>query len=319
MPTSGEMLADYWDIDKVTVAANGNETRTDLTRLHIMQAAYDRNASAFSVFNFPSHWQDWGNYRGAMQELADASDPDTYTVSNGPAGGDSENIPSAYADGLKDLLAQGVPSVTSTYATNGHVMIVTGAVVKHDDEAEWLIFNDPNGTLASADSIYGDLDIAHPVGLRGTSTASVINDAADVRAVQELLTRTEHYNGPLGAAVDENNANDPTVQAIRSFQGTRGDGRVDPGGGTERRMNTRIDRDTSPRYSDVENERNRSPNHPGRPNDRGRHVYYSGNTEGSGSGEHFRLKGEAWTCVIEPDTALTTEQTRERLNHGAAR
>lgn len=152
------------------------------------------------------------------------------------------------------------------------------------------------------------LDINNAVGLRGTAVGAM-NDAADVRAIQEALTRTNHYTGPIGAAVDEANAQDPTVAAIRAFQGTRGDGRIDPNGGTEGRLNTRVSDGASSRYSTVENERN------GATGDRGRHVYYNGGTEGSRDGQ-FRLKGQGWTCVLTPATALTKDEVRQRLNRG---
>ncbi len=312
MPTSAEMQASYWGIQGVETAADGTETRSALTRLNIMNASYNRNPKGFSVSSFPSHWQDWTNMRGTMQSLADSSAANTFTLSNGPASAAStETIPSAYADALTALAAQGVPAVTSTYATDGHIMIVIGAVVKHDDEAEWLIFNDPNGTLASADSIYGELALAGPVGLRGTRTGAM-NAEADVRAVQELLTRTGHYTGAPGAAVDDTNRDDPTIAAIRAFQGAGADGVVSPGGATQRRMNTRIKQGSKPTYTSVENERN------GSTDDRGRHVYYNGGTQGASSG-NFRLKGQAWTSVVERNTALTKPEIAERLTPGAER
>lgn len=313
MPTSGEMQGQYWGIQKVTPATETQvETRADITRYDIMMKAYNRNKTGYTLGSFPRHWQNWGNLRGAVSDLVEVSHPDTYSVGNGPAGEGTQNIPSAYADGLKDLLGKGVPSVTSTYATDGHVMIVTGAIVKHDDEAEWLILNDPNGTLASTRSIYGDLDVQNPVGLRGTSTAAIINAPADVRAIQELLTATGQYSGPTNGIINEADPNDATIVAIRAFQGGRADGRVDPGGRTERRMNAQIDRNTSSKYSNVEQERN------GATGDRGRHVYYNGGTEGALRG-NFRLKGQAWSCVIEPDTALTKAEVSDRMHAGTRR
>jgi hypothetical protein len=313
MPTSGEMQGRYWGIQKVTAAtATTPEVRADIARYDIMMEAYNRNRTGFQLGSFPRHWQNWANLRAAMQTIVDASHPDTYTVGSGPAGDNVSNIPSTYADGVTELLGEGVPTVTSTYATDGHVMIVVGAVVKHDDETEWLILNDPNGTLASTRSIYGDLDIQNPVGLRGSSTAAVMNTPADVRAVQELLTATGHYSGPTNGILDEANPDDPTTVAIRSFQGRRGDGRVDPGGAAERRMNQRIDRGTSSKYSTVEQERN------GAAGDRGRHVYYNGGTEGDRNGQ-FRLKGQPWTCVVTPDTALTADEVAERITVGTRR
>ncbi|WP_411890996.1 C39 family peptidase [Yoonia sp. SDW83-1] len=304
MPTSGEMMAGYWGIEHVA----DDDTRRALTRLDIMTEARAQNSS-LSLFNFPRPWQDWANYRAAMTVLVDASHPDAYSVSNGPSGGGSERIPSAYADGLTDLLESGCPVVTSTHATNsGHVMCVVGGVVDHADETQWLIINDPNGSLASSSSIYGEMNIGAPVGLRGSSTAAVMNSAADVRAVQQSLARLGHYTGEIGAAVDGADPNDPTVVAIRAMQGNGGDGRVDPNGRTERRINSQVANGSRSSYSRAENESN------GANGDRGRHVYYSSSTEAAPG--RFLLKGEAWTCVIEPDTALTTAQISARLNAG---
>ncbi len=310
MPTSAEMQAGYWGLELVTPSPTpgADPLREALTRHQIMQQAYNQAPTALSLLNFPRHWQDWGNMRATLQTLANSSSPNTYNVTNGPAGADVETIPSTYADGLTDLVEKGVPVITSTYATDGHIMIVIGAVVKHDDETEWLILNDPNGTLASSDSIYGEMDLQSAVGAR-SDPAEAINQAADVRAVQEALTRTGHYTGVVGAAIDDANPQDPTIAAIRAFQGTSGDGRIDPNGRTESRLNARVAEGSSPKYSAVENERN------GATGDRGRHVYYNGGTEGARAG-NFRLKGQPWTAVIEPKTDLTTAQIRARLNPG---
>lgn len=306
MPSSAEMQARYWNIQAVTTARDGSETRAEMTRLDVMMRAYSRAPRSFSLSAFPRHWQDWGNLRSAMSELAETSTPSSYRVHQGPAGGDVENIPSAYADGLTTLIGKGVPVVTSTYATDGHIMIAIGAVVKHDNTTQWLILNDPNGTLASADSIYGTLALSGGVGASGP------NNPADVRAVQEALTRTGHYTGTPGAAVDPADPNDPTIRAIKAFQGKGADGAILAGGATERRLNARLKEGTSTKYSRVENERN------GPTDDRGRHVYYSGETQGDRNGK-FRLKGQAWTSVVEPITPLTSKQIAARLNPGVPR
>ncbi|MDF3608018.1 C39 family peptidase [Paracoccus sp. DMF-8] len=307
MPSSAEMQARYWGIQSVATAADGAETRAEMDRLDVMQKAYDRNPRGFRLGAFPRHWQDWTNLRGAMTDLSEAHRAGGFTVNNGPASNaDVETIPSGYADRITARVAQGVPVVTSTYATDGHVMIVIGAVVKHDDESEWLILNDPNGTLASVDSIYGTLDLTGSVGAGGA------NAPADVRAVQEALIRTRHYTGEPGAAINGDDPNDPTIAAIRAFQGRGADGVIDAGGQTMRRLNQRVAEGSSPKYSAVENERN------GPTGDRGRHVYYNGGTEGDYRG-NFRLKGQAWTSVVEPTTALTVEQIAQRMHPGTYR
>lgn len=308
MPTSGEMLAGYWGIQKVTTNEEGDEECVPLTRLHIMEEARARNMG-FSLTSFPRAWQNWATYRETMQTLVDESSPDSYEVSRGAAGGNSAySIPSDYADGIKDLIAEGIPTVTSTYATNGHVMVVIGAVVKHDDEAEWLIFNDPNGTLASEYSIYDDLDINNAVGTVNDND-EFVNRAEDVRAVQEVLSRLGYYDGELGATIDPLDSQDQTIEAIKAYQGANGDGRIDPDMNTESRLNTDIDKGTSPKYSSKERERN------GQTGDLGRHVYYNGDTEGARNGQ-FRIKGSPWSCVIEPSTPLTLEQIRSLLVQG---
>lgn len=307
MPSSAEMQARYWGIQKVETARDGTQTRSDMDRLDVMLKAYDRNRRGFTLASFPRHWQDWGNLRGAMGDLAEASSAGSYSVNNGPASAaDVETIPSAYADALTAKVAQGVPVVSSTYATDGHVMIVIGAVVKHGGESEWLILNDPNGTLASVDSVYGTLALTGSVGAGGA------NAPADVRGVQEALTRTGHYAGEPGTPINADDPNDPTIAAICAFQGRGGDGVVSPGGQTVQRLNQRVAKDTSPKYSAIENERN------GPTGDRGRHVYYNGGTEGDYRG-NFRLKGQAWTSVVEPTTALTKQQVAARLTAGTWR
>lgn len=306
MPSAAEMQARYWGIEAVTTAADRSQSRAEMDRLDIMMQAYNRNRRGFSLHEAPRHWQQWDNLRAALGELAEVASPGQYRVGTGPAGGAVETIPGPYADGVTGLLAKGQPVVTSTFATAfGHVMTAIGAVVRHDGTAEWLIMNDPNGTLASADSLYGTLALREPVGLNGT------NDPADLRAVQEALIRTGHYRGAPGAPVDSADPADPTIAAIRAFQGSAGDGLVSPGGETERRINARIGQGTRTGYSAGENETNRATD------ERGRHVYYNGETEGNSKGQ-FRLKGQAWSSVIEPVTPLTTAQIAARLNPGVA-
>ncbi|WP_312526525.1 hypothetical protein [Paracoccus sp. (in: a-proteobacteria)] len=305
MPSSAEMQARYWQIPAILTARDGSQSQQAMDRRNVMQKCYDRAPKSFSLTgNSARHWQDWTNLRGAMGELAQAATPDRFRITTGPAGGEEQNIPSAYADGLGALLTKGLPVVTSTHATTfGHVMVVIGAVWRHDQHCEWLIMNDPNGTLASADSIYGTLRLQGTVGLNGA------NAAPDVRAVQEALIRTGHYQGEPGAPVTASDPNDPTIAAIRAFQGKSGDGLITPRGTTEARLNTRLGQGTSPGYSRIENETNRAND------DRGRHVYYNGETMGRRQNT-FKLKGQAWTCVIEPITPLTKAEIAARLTPG---
>lgn len=304
MPSSAEMQARYWGIEAVSTAKDGTTTRSEMDRRDIMWRSYYRAPKAYDLDVAPRHWQQWGNLRGALAELAQTAAPSLYSVKTAPKSNAVEDIPSAYADGVTRLLAQAQPVVVSTYATAfGHVMTAIGAVVRHDGTSEWLIMNDPNGTLASADSLYGTLD------LRGTVGLNAANDPADTRAVQEALTRTGHYKGPTGAPVDAANPDDPTIAAIRDFQGKGGDGVVSPKGATQKRINTRLGTGTNTGYSRAENETN------GKQDDRGRHVYYNGETGGKNQGK-FRLKGHEWSSVIEPVTPLTKAEIAKRLNQG---
>ncbi len=307
MPTSGEMLAGYWNIQHVSKGTDDTETRTPLTRLHIMQTAHTRNPR-ISLTKFPRAWQRWDLYRQTMQALVDASTSDTYRVHQGATGGNNAySIPSDYADGIRALIAKGIPTITSTVATTyGHVMVATGAVVSHDNQTAWLIFNDPYGTLSSPDSIYGNLNIQAAVGAQRNNDAANINQPDDVLAVQMVLKKLGYYQGSPGAAVNPANTQDQTIQAILRYQGNRGDGRIDPDNTTERRLNEAINQNTSSSYSNAEQEINQASG------DKGRHVYYNGETEGADN-DKFRIKGAVWSCVIEPKTALTKTQLKARI------
>ena len=155
-----------------------------------------------------------------------------------------------------------------------------------------------------------------PVGKRGTATGQ-INIATEVRAVREALARLGHYTGPLDGAVNEASDTDPTVVAIKASQGgANPDGRVDPNGRAERLINQGVQQGAQSSYSNAENEINAAT---GENANRGKHVYYNGNTEARGvnNGGFFRLKTQAWTLVIEPNTALTEEQISGNLTTGS--
>lgn len=300
MPTATKMSIAYWGI----TATGGSE----LTRNILMQECWDEHANPTAAY--PCPWQEWTHLRNVVGDLVEAAHPGVYTVDSGPAG-DGGSIPSAYADGIVSEIEKGKPVVTSTYATGGHVMCVRGAVVKHNGEAEWLILNDPYGSLATEDSVYGDLDISAPVGLRGVKTGPM-NQLGDVKAVREVLEKLGHYTGSLDGPLDETDDDDLTVVSIRAFQGGQNpDGRVDDNGHTERLLNRAIDRGTRSSYSTPENERNVAAGN----NDIGLHVYYNGQTEAKGPGNsgQFRLKTQAWTLVIEKVIPLTKDEIRQNL------
>jgi hypothetical protein len=296
MPTTTKMCIDYWGI----TAADGG----DLSRNALMQACWDEHTNPTVDFPCPR-----------QADRVEAAHPCLYGVDNGPSvAGRAASIPSTYAQALTADLAAGKPVVTSTYATSGHVMCARGAVVTHDDQTAWLIFNDPYDNLAGADSSYDQLDVSAPVGLPGGHAGNPMNVPADVRAVREVLAALQCYDGPLDGPIDETEESDRTVVAIRAFQSgflRTPDGRIDAGGNNERRLNRRLAQGTRASYSNAENEVSSAV---GEGSDRGRHVYYNSRTEARGLGgtRCFRLKAEAWTLVIEPSTTPTQDHIRQR-------
>jgi hypothetical protein len=109
-------------------------------------------------------------------------------------------------------LGKGWPFVVGTDATSsGHVMLVRGAVVDHEDQVHWLILNDPYGNLASEGTIAMDLEVGRPVG------GGVANRAADVEKVQRALQAAGRWDRAIDGlcgGTDE----DPLVAALRSYQ-----------------------------------------------------------------------------------------------------
>lgn len=302
MPTATKMLLDYWDI---TMSDGG-----ELSRNALMQRCWDENDNP-SV-GYPTPWQGWDDLRVVTGKLLNESDLNIYSVSNGPSS-NSGSIPSSYANNILGEIKQGRPLVVSTYATKGHVMVIRGAIVDHNESVQWLIFNDPYGNLAGQDSIYDNLDISAPVGLRGSSIVTVINQGNDVLGAREALHHLGHYNGSMTEVVDEADPDDATVLAIKTLQGgANPDGRIDPSGRTEAKINQQLNSGTKPSYTNKENEKNTTS---GDSATRGKHVYYSSSTEarGVGNNHHFRLKGQTFTLIIEKTIALSSTEIKQKL------
>ncbi|MGI9333801.1 MAG: C39 family peptidase [Gammaproteobacteria bacterium] len=316
MPTTAKMLLDYWSIE--------SQSGGELTRNALMQTAWDTFDDKKRSTVFPRPWQIWHHMRNVMTGFSNSGSVHTFNIVQGPAiAAEAASIPSPYADGIKDELIMGQPVMTSTHATSaGHVMIARGAVVDHEGTAQWLIFNDPNGNLAGADSVYGRLRLSAPVGLRGNlPDTDGMNEPDDVEAVREVLRTLGYYEGPIVGPIDESDLNDPTNAAIKSFQGggPNADSRVDPnpsGRGTEGAMNQALEVRDSPSYRTVEREKNAfaGPN-----SERGRHAYYSGETEGYGAGAdagHFSLKTEVLTIFMSRVSELSEDELEARLVPG---
>jgi hypothetical protein len=306
MPTSTTMLLDYWNIK--------TQNNSHITRNNLMQKCWDDHTNPSS--NFPTPWQDWSHLRKVTGTYADEHSDDTFSVTSGPTGADS-SIPSQYANAIMEEVAKGFPVVTSTFATAGHVMVVRGGVIDNKGDVQWLILNDPYGNLASEESLYGELEVSLPVGLRGNYEGEEMNLNDDLVGVREALTSLGFYSGDLYAAIDENDPEDQTIKAIKSYQGgANADGRIDPDGYTEGRLNNSLKQGTKDSYAKKEEEVNTAS---GENSDRGKHVYYNNATEarGVGSNKHFILKGQAWTLIIEQNTPLTEDELVAKITTNA--
>jgi hypothetical protein len=287
MPTSTEMMLRYWGAQNAEGGA--------LTRNAVMQGTYDASSNKTTVF--PTPWQRWDELRrwtgGAVSDPLSVSG----TI---PGATDLASVPSATANAMRDKLVIGEPFIVSI--RGGHIMLVRGAVVNHENNVQWLILNDPYGNLASPNSVYGSLDISDSVGSGGA------NNAGDVSAVQDTLRSLGYYSGPVNGVAD-----DATIDAIRRFQGG-GDGRVDPGGGTERRLNEQIAARDNPWYtgSQAESERNEAS---GDGSSRGKHVYYNGTTE-SREGD-LRFNASSKLMIVHHTPSLERAEVAERLTNGS--
>ena len=181
-------------------------------------------------------WTQWSYEENALRVLAPTGTAvrrtfeDNVRVRDLPD--DVMNEP--YLGYLRDRLCRGIPTVVSTTATAGHVMVIRGCVVDRSGSVQWLVANDPYGNLASLGSVYVDIVLSGSVGKDGENVPD------DVTQVQEALKAAGHFAGGISGTCSGTDT-DPLVKAIKEFQKKMGssnpDGRIDPGGSTERRLN----------------------------------------------------------------------------------
>ncbi len=193
----------------------------------------------------------------------------------------------AYTKLMLEQLEKGLPMVVSTTATDGHIMIIRGAVVDKDKEVKWLIVNDPYGTLAGPDSIY--LELGGSVGKKSKNPKITNNDPEDVKAVQQALKTAGYWKGPIDGKCDGTDS-DPLVKAIMSFEKDKKmkpSGTVERGGSVLRALNAFFYG-----YKARENENNTPNPLDNKDTDaRGKHVYYDGQIHGGNKEGKFTIKG----------------------------
>lgn len=119
--------------------------------------------------------------------------------------------PEAY----KACFGRGIPFVSSTNATgSGHVILWRGAVVSHDGGVEWLIANDPFGTLAQVGSI-----LMEGFEITGSVGRYPPNLETDVEKVAAALRREKFLPDPSD---DEDDVSEAQIfDAVREFQRAR--------------------------------------------------------------------------------------------------
>jgi hypothetical protein len=225
-----------------------------------------------------------------------------------------------YTKQMLTQLEQGYPMVASTTATDGHIMIIRGAVVDRTGVVKWLIVNDPYGTLAGPDSIY--LELGGSVGKKSKNPKiTVHNDPEDIKAVKLALTTAGIWRNPINENENcDGTDNDPLVKAIKSFETKliperKPSGTVEPGGVVLGAINARF---SSYRGKNEGNKPGPLPNEgnePGplltEPYQRGKHVYY--NEQIHGVGGKLTIKG------IDRGVVMLTRATRFNESELAAR
>jgi len=193
-------------------------------------------------------------------------------------------------------------------------MLVRGAVVNHQGDTQWLIFNDPYGSLSGASSIYGKLTLHAPVGLRGKYKGNEINLKNDVLEIQSILKRFGKYTGEINGICDGKSEEDPTIKAIKKYQGgTTPDGRIDENGKTHKKISKYLESKDRTSYSSYEKERNKSSDSS---STLGLHVYYNDKTEGKGSSMNkgfFRMQAKYRMMIITHKTALSKVEMTLKL------
>jgi hypothetical protein len=214
-----------------------------------------------------------------------------------------------YLGHIHERLAKGYPTVVSTTATEGHIMIIRGCVVDRNKNVKWLIANDPYGNLASPGSIYESISLSDGVGKEGT------NAKDDVIQVQEVLKAAGKYDGAING-VCSGDDKDPLVKAIKNFQKQKmgkphPDGKVEPGGNTEKKL---AELDFSS-YRGNEREANVEGT-VGEKTMKGKHVYYNQKTRGKD--KKLTLKG-LWRggLALKKDPEYKKSEIAGKLTPGA--
>ena len=215
----------------------------------------------------------------------------------------NDSVLSSYVDMLKS----GWPFIASTTATDGHMMVVRGAVIAKDLVPEWLILNDPYGNLSSAGSVYQELTISDSVGFGGA------NVTADVEAVKEVFTALGLFDGALDGHCDGDNAKDPLVLAIKKAQKQKlgaasSDGLLE----TDSELLRKINSEQRAGYKE-KGEKNAATD-AGETGKRGLHVYYCNQTHGVGNILRFKGGGRGFPRI---EKALITTEIAARLTAGA--
>lgn len=217
------------------------------------------------------------------------------------------DLPSDILAKYKDWLSQGWPFILATSATDGHMMTARGAVVNKAGEIEWLIVNDPYGSLAYRGTMTTPFKISGSVGLGAT------NDSKDVALIQAVLSylEPEHYSGDADG-ICSGKDDDALVKAIKAYQGGKSpSGKVDPGGATLGKMQGALGTtDVVAKYQKVEkNTRGTGPEA-----EKGKHAYYRNKTMGLNG--KLRIKGDT-RGYPRIEKKLTPAELADKLTPGA--
>jgi hypothetical protein len=288
--------------------------------------SYDEESKKYygreRTFNNPSPWQLWGHLVDKGSGLLTSDN--TLSTTKAPTASDKWNAPSAVANNVFKSIIIGEPIAISTYATDGHVMVIRGGVVDHNGDVQCLIINDPYGTLAGQDSIYDrSLDLLYSVRARGSLNKDApLNKPDDVIAVQDILRYLGYYNGDVNGICNGDSEQDATVQAIIAFQKKlklkHPDGRIDPNGKTEKQLNQKLEKNHVANYSISEHEKNASNSNTGDEAERGKHVYYNNEIKGTKNNKSWKytLKQSLNSFRITKSTPMTITEIAKHLVKG---
>jgi hypothetical protein len=256
-------------------------------------------------------WVKWDYHKKAIDALRPPGTTANDVLDGTPIATLSDDLlpdggPGTYAAAIAAKLSKGYPSVFGTNATSfGHIMIVRGCVMDHDNQVVRLVINDPYGTLESPKSMLHDYKISNSVGKGGT------NNTDDVGEVQTVLGVLGYWDGDADGHCDGTDEDD-LVQAIKKYQraqGNRGpDGLISVGRGTDQSLKRTKG---SGGYSPLEQEPNGGGT--GTPAaTRGKHVYYDSETKTPSGG--LRLKG-SWrgAVMLEKDSPFGLSELTGKL------